>query len=116
LGFCPRRATADPHSREVTSKGNASKILQNNAGDDERDFSVREAFGCQFSEGADVLFMTRLPSQVAQDRFETMADEMGSLRLGRCRAFSSGARIERALLASSCVELLQRIKQIMPDS
>jgi hypothetical protein len=62
------------HGGEVDEQGDAGEILEDDAGDDERDFSVDGFGGVPGSEGADVLFGDGNAVAVTEDGFEDETD------------------------------------------
>src|SRR5262249_29221846 len=65
------------HSRKVDEQRNASKILQDDAGDDEGNFFSAGGVGFPISERADVLFGDAFSIAVAQNGFKDEADGDG---------------------------------------
>jgi hypothetical protein len=65
------------HGGEVDEQGDAGEVLKDDAGDDERDFSVDRFGGVPGSEGANVLFGDGDAVAITEDGFEDKTDGDG---------------------------------------
>jgi len=99
---------------QVHQKGDAGEILEDDAGDDERNFLGAGGVGLPLGEFADVGFGHFLAVAIAQDGFQHQADGDGQFG-NRADAgfFKGGKGVIGGALAGPGVELLEGIKKVM---
>ncbi len=97
-----------PHRGEVDQQWHAREILQDDAGDDERDFLLCGRFGVPVREGAHVALGHLLAVDIAQHGFEHDTNTDRQPRdLAEARRLQSGERIKPSLATAAKVERLQ---------
>jgi hypothetical protein len=108
LGVLAHRLGDRAHRRQVGEQRHAGEVLQDDAGDDERDLVLARRVGLPASDLDDVLGRDLLAVAVAQHRLEDDAHrnrQAGDVRIGLLQL---GQRVEAAGLARAGLESLQR--------
>ena len=99
------------HGCEVDEEGDASEVLEDDAGDDERNFIVSRVGGVPVGEIADIAFRDLFPVAVPDEGFEHNADGSGEpVQLRGDAGFGEGReRVELAGFAGGGAEFAERI-------
>ena len=97
-----------PHCGEIDKQRHAREILQDDAGDNERDFLLRGRFGVPVGQGAHVALGHLLAVDIAQHGFEHDANaDRQSRNLADTSGLQGGKGIKPSLATAAKVERLQ---------
>ena len=99
------------HRRQIDHQRNAGEVLENDAGDDERDFFVGRRLRVPIRQRLDVLSPDLFAIAIAQDRFEDDANaDRQPGDLADALLFERGQGMERAFAAVAGVEVRERLE------
>ena len=114
LGFLPNLHDGGAHGGQIDQERNAGKILQDDAGDDERNFLGARGLGLPLGQFADVMFRRLFFRRNCAGRIPGPGGWRRAIwKWGRRRLFEGGQRIIGAGFAVAEVKFLQRVKKIM---
>ncbi len=76
-GVLPEVGNGLPHGGEVDKQGNAGKVLKDDTGHNEGDFTLVRILRVPFTEGGDVVRLDALAIAVTEERFENYTNTGG---------------------------------------